>query len=167
MPDMLVKLYSLPPVAPEIERQRAAGVIIRRARPYEIARVAKFISARFSSTWADEVSVGYARQPVSVLIAIADGEVVGFAGYECTARGFFGPTGVDERFRNRGIGRALLLAALHGLHELGYAYGFIGAAGPTDFYARTVDATPIEGSTPGIYGDGLKKTSDSSSSHHN
>lgn len=157
MPDMLVKLYSLPPVAPELDRQRAAGVIIRRARPYEIGRVAAFVAAHFAPTWADEISVGYGRQPVTVFIAIADGEVIGFAGFDCTARGFFGPTGVDERFRNRGIGRALLLASLHGLHELGYAYGFIGAAGPTEFYVQCVGAIPIEGSTPGIYGDGLKK----------
>jgi predicted N-acetyltransferase YhbS len=162
MPDMLVKLYSLSPLEPEFVTQRAAGVIIRRARPYEISRVAGFIAARFSPTWAEEVSVGYARQPVSVFIAVHDGEIVGFAGYECTARGFFGPTGVDERFRSRGIGRTLLLAALHGLHELGYAYGIIGGVGPAEFYSRAVGATLIEGSTPGIYGCGLKKPAESS-----
>lgn len=158
MPDMLVKLYALPPVDSELDRQRAAGIIVRRARAYEISRVAAFIN-RFSPTWADEISVAYARQPVTVFIAIHDGEVVGFAGYECTARGFFGPTGVDERFRNRGIGRALLLAALHALRELGYAYGIIGGVGPAEFYGRAVGATLIEGSTPGIYGDALKKPS--------
>lgn len=157
MPDMLVKLYTLPPVEPEIERQRAGGVIIRRARPYEISRVAEFIRNGFAATWADEVSVGYASKPTTVFIAIHDGEVIGFSGYECTARGFFGPTGVDERFRKRGIGKALLLASLHALRELGYAYAFIGAAGPTDFYAAAVGAIAIEGSTPGIYGDPLKK----------
>lgn len=157
MPDMLVKLYALPPVDEELTRQRAAGVVIRRARPYELTRVAQFIASAFSQTWADEASIGFATKPTSVFIAIVDGEVVGFAAYECTARAFFGPTGVDENLRGRGIGKALLLAGLHGLRELGYAYGIIGAAGPVDFYKQAVGAILIEGSSPGIYGDPLKK----------
>ena len=154
---MLVKLYDLPPLQPLLDEMRASGIIIRRARPYEISRVSEFVRTHFAATWADEISVGYANKPTTVLIAIVDGEVVGFAGYECTARAFFGPTGVDPAHRNKGIGKALLLASLHGLREIGYAYGFIGAAGPVDFYARTVGATAIEGSVPGIYGDALKK----------
>ena len=154
---MLVKLYDLPPLQPLLDEMRASGVIIRRARPYEISRVSEFVRTHFAATWADEISVGYANKPTTVLIAIVDGEVVGFAGYECTARAFFGPTGVDPAQRNKGIGKALLLASLHGLREIGYAYGFIGAAGPVDFYARTVGAIAIEGSVPGIYGDALKK----------
>ena len=47
----------------------------------------------------------------------------------------------------------LLVSALKGLRELGYAYGVIGGVGPADFYARAVGAMPIEGSSPGIYMD--------------
>ena len=151
MPDMLVKLYDLPPI------NAIDGVTVRRARPYEITRVAEFVTAHFARSWADEISVGYANKPTSVWIAIEGGEVVGFAAAECTSRGFFGPTGVAPDQRGRGVGRALLLAALHGLREIGYAYAIIGGVGPADFYARAVGATLIDGSTPGIYGDGLKK----------
>jgi predicted N-acetyltransferase YhbS len=159
MPDMLVKLYAdtLPPLEPELKRMREAGVIVRRARPYEISRVAEFVGKHFAVTWADEISVGYANKPTTVYIAIRDGEVVGFGACECTCRGFFGPTGVDPAERGKGVGRALLIACLHGLREMGYAYAIIGAAGPTDFYAKAVGAIAIEGSSPGIYGDGLKK----------
>lgn len=157
MPDLLVKLYTLPPLEPLMAEMAAANVIIRRARPYEISRVAEFVTKHFAPTWADEISVGYANKPTSVFIAIADGEVIGFAGYECTARSFFGPTGVDPAFRGKKIGQALLLASLYGLKELGYAYGIIGAAGPTEFYVKTVGATVIPDSSPGIYGQGLKK----------
>lgn len=157
MPDMLVKLYALPPMEPVLSKMDQAGVIIRRARPYEISRVAEFVNAHFARTWSDEISVGYANKPTSVFIAIVDGEVVGFGAYECTARGFFGPTGVDPAQRGKGIGHALLLACLHGMKELGYAYAIIGAAGPTEFYAKAVGATVIEGSVPGIYAQGLKK----------
>jgi predicted N-acetyltransferase YhbS len=159
MTDMLVKLYTLPPVQPTIDEMRARGVIVRRARPYEIARVAEFVEKHFARTWADEISVGYANKPTSVFIAIIEGEVVGFGAYECTCRGYFGPTGVDPAHRGKGIGQALLVACLNGLKEMGYAYAIIGGAGPTEFYARAVGAVPIEGSAPGIYGDGLKKRS--------
>ena len=157
MPDMLVRLYALPPIEPVMGKMALANVIIRRARPYEISRVAEFVVRHFAATWADEISVGYSNKPTSVFIAIGDGEVVGFAAYECTARGFFGPTGVDPALRGKHIGHALLLASLWGLKELGYAYAIIGGAGPTEFYAKAVGATVIPDSTPGIYGQGLKK----------
>ena len=82
-------------------------------------------------------------------------KIVGFACVEATARGFFGPTGVDPAQQKKGIGAALLLAALHGLHEMGYGYGIIGGAGPVEFYVKAVNAIPIPDSTPGIYVDML------------
>jgi len=48
----------------------------------------------------------------------------------------------------------LLLSCLHSMAENGYAYAIIGGSG--DFYAKTVGATKIEGSSPGIYRDRLK-----------
>ena len=56
-----------------------------------------------------------------------------------------------------GIGKALLIAALWGLRELGYVYGVIGAAGPVEFYRQTVGAIVIPDSEPGIYTDLLKQ----------
>jgi predicted N-acetyltransferase YhbS len=78
-------------------------------------------------------------------------EIVGFACYDTTNKCFFGPTGVDEQYRGKGIGKALLLKSLEGLWNLGYAYGIIGSVGPADFYKKTCDAVIIENSTPGIY----------------
>jgi hypothetical protein len=49
---------------------------------------------------------------------------------------------------------------MHALKELGYAYGIIGAAGPTEFYERVVNAHLIPDSEPGIYRDMLKVVSD-------
>ena len=106
--------------------------------------------------WADEISVGFGNKPVSVFIATENKEVIGFAGYECTRKGFFGPTGVAQRARERGVGKQLLLASLWGLRELGYVYGIIGGAGPLEFYQKHVGAIVIPGSEPGIYTDLLK-----------
>ena len=114
-----------------------------------------FIENNFSVAWADEVSVGFASKPVSVFIATSEKEIVGFAAYECTRRSFFGPTGVIENARGAGVGKALLLACLWGLRDMGYVYSIIGRAGPVEFYEK-VGAVVIQGSDPGIYTDLLK-----------
>jgi predicted N-acetyltransferase YhbS len=153
MPDLLVNLLKLPALGPLTDQ----GVNIRRAQPFEITPVREFIKLNFSTAWADEISVGFANKPVTVFIATRAGQVIGFAGYECTRRSFFGPTGVAESERGRGIGRALLITSLWGLRELGYVYGIIGAAGPVEFYQEAVGAIVIPDSEPGIYTDLLKK----------
>ncbi|AUX43419.1 GNAT family acetyltransferase [Sorangium cellulosum] len=155
MADMLVNLLQLPPLDPLIDGMRQAGVVVRRAAPHEITRVRRFVEEHFSTVWADEISVGYANKPVSVFLAIREGEVIGFSAYECTRRGFFGPTGVAGHARGKGVGLALLVASLHGLAQMGYAYGIIGGVGPAEFYTRAVGATLIPDSTPGIYADPL------------
>jgi len=153
MPDMLVNLLKLPPLQPLIDEMKAAGVNIRRAQPFEVTPVRQFIEQNFSVAWADEVSVGFAHKPVTAYIATRDRHVIGFAGYECTRKAFFGPTGVAESERGRGVGKALLIAALWGLRELGYVYGIIGHAGPVEFYQEAVGAIVIPDSDPGIYED--------------
>jgi predicted N-acetyltransferase YhbS len=158
MPDMLVNLLKLVPCEPLLAELRETGVIVRRAAPHEISIVRDFVLKDFEAGWADEISVGYSNKPVSVFIAIRERQVIGFAAYECTRRGFFGPMGVDEKERGRGVGHALLVAALWGLREMGYAYGIIGGAGPTAFYERAVNATLIPDSTPGVYADPIKRS---------
>ena len=93
MPDLLVNLLELPPLQPLLDELTGVGVNIRRAQPFEIRPVREFIESNFSVAWADEVSVGFAHQPVSVYLATREARIVGFAGYECTRRAFFGPTG--------------------------------------------------------------------------
>ena len=151
MPDLLVsllKLAALEPATRPLEQFR-----IRRAQPFEISQVRSFVEREFSVAWADEVSVGFANKPVSVFIASREKEIVGFAAYECTRRGFFGPTGVLENAQGRGIGKALLLSCLWGLREMGYVYGIIGGAGPVEFFEKSVGASVIADSAPGIYTD--------------
>ena len=157
MPDMLVQLLKLPPLEPLLADLRTQGVIIRPAHPFESAAIRQFIEKNFSVGWADEVMPCYARQPISLWIAIRSGKVIGFGAYEATRRNFFGPTGVLEAERGNGIGKALLLACLHGMRDMGYAYGIIGGVGPIPFYEKAVGATVIPDSTPGIYADMLKK----------
>lgn len=157
MPDMLVNLLILPDLQPRLNALSDQGVVIRRANVFEISQVRSFIQNDFATSWADEVLVGFSNKPVTVYIAIRDGEVIGFGAYECTRRAYFGPTGVTERERGKGIGKALLLACMHGLRDLGYVYGIIGGAGPIEFYSGALGAIVIPGSEPGIYADRLKR----------
>ncbi|HEV7300638.1 MAG TPA: GNAT family N-acetyltransferase [Tepidisphaeraceae bacterium] len=160
MPDMLVKLYDLPPRHAAVARCAAEGITIRGAMPYEKTIVLGWIRQEFQVGWSDEADAAFARQPINCIIATDRGRVVGFAAHDATARGFFGPTGVQASHRNRGIGKALLLYSLHGMADLGYAYAIIGQAEEKarDFYAKAVGATLIPGSDPSIYRDWLKSS---------
>ena len=153
---MLVNLLKLPPLESLVKKLAEQDVNIRRAQPFEITPVREFIEKNFSVSWADEISIGFANKPVSVYIATRAGRVIGFAGYECTRKAFFGPTGVREDERGRGVGKALLVTSLWGLRELGYVYGIIGGVGPMEFYREAVGAFVIPDSEPGIYMDLLK-----------
>ncbi|HYJ86573.1 MAG TPA: GNAT family N-acetyltransferase [Pyrinomonadaceae bacterium] len=155
MPDMLVNLLKLPRLD-ALQEMGNSSIQVRRAQPFEITPVMDFVEQEFSVAWADEISVGFANKPVSIYIATFESEVVGFAGYECTRRNFFGPMGVREDLRGHGVGRTLLIACLWGLREMGYVYGIIGGVGPNEFYEKAVGAVLIADSTPGIYSDLLK-----------
>lgn len=156
MPDMLVKLYELPDIAPHLEGPRAAGIEIRRALGLEKPVITGWIRSQFNEGWASECESTLYRMPPTCFVAIQDGELKGFACYDATRKGFFGPTGVLESMRGQGIGAALLLACLHDMYAHGYGYAIIGWAGPTEFYSRICGATVIPDSEPGVYRGFLK-----------
>jgi GNAT superfamily N-acetyltransferase len=104
-----------------------------------------------------EGAVALSQQPATLYVAVRDGALLGFAAYDTSAKGFFGPTGVDEAARGQGIGEALLIATLKGMYEAGYAYAVIGDPGPVAFYQKRLDAMEIPKSKPGIYAGMLRK----------
>ncbi len=150
MTDLLVPLYKLPPVS-----ALPLGVAIRPALPFESHVLLAFVGSHFGPKWVSECTTALAARPARVLIATEGQRLLGFACYDVTARGFFGPTGVAPDHRGRGLGKALLLAALHQLRVEGFAYAIIGNAGPVDFYQRTCGAIVIPDSDPGAYGGAL------------
>jgi len=153
MIDMLVRLYDLPDSAGLYEKVKSAGVTLRRARAFEKHTVAAFAKEHFSAKWVSEVEVALARQPITCFIATKDKKILGFACYDTTMRGFFGPTGVLEEARGLGLGKALLFKALEGIRDLGHAYAIIGGVGPREFYEKACGAIEIPGSDPGTYTD--------------
>lgn len=172
MADLLVRLYDLPPLEPVVAELDRQGIEIRRALATERPQVTAFARAHGSAGWAAECEAAFARMPLACFVAaerplhynptapepadLLSQTLVGFACYEATCRDFFGPELVHPDARGRGVGKALLLAALHAMRAEGYAYAIIGWASSVDFYRKAVGATVIEGSTPGIYAPPLK-----------
>lgn len=150
MADLLVRLYDLPAFE-AAERVKAADVVIRRALPPERHVVLNWIGTHFSESWVSEAALGLGQMPVTVWIAVKDGELLGFACHDTSAKGFFGPTGVAEAARGQGIGEALLITTLKAMREAGYAYAVIGDPGPVEFYRKRLDALEIPHSKPGMY----------------
>ena len=160
MPDMLVKLYELPEVAPALAALQAAGRLVRRANVWEKHALVDWVRPRFGEVWAGGCEAALEQRPVTCFIAVepvlgqpagqrpAD-RLLGFACYDVAGRGVFGPTGVQENDRGRGVGTGLLLACLHAMRAERYTYAIIGEAGPVDFYRKTVSAVVIEGSDMG------------------
>ena len=153
---MLVQLFKLPPLQPELDRMADIGVTVRRPIGPENYAVIDWIKKYFpSSLWASEAENAFFNSPKTIYIALREGEngseMLGFACWDATVRNFFGPTGVKESERGKGIGRALLLACLHGMREDGYAYGIIGSPGPVEFYKKCCGGVMIENSGQSVY----------------
>lgn len=151
MADMLVNLYNMPEID-ESERLRENKVTIKRAMALDKEPILEFVRKNFHDNWVGECEKAILNQPASCYIAVHDEKIVGFACYDATALGVFGPTGVIEHMRGRGIARALLGRCLTSMKEKGYAYAVIGWA-IEGFYEKAVNATIIEDSptTKSVY----------------
>ncbi len=153
MSDMLVKLYNVED-CPEVEAAlKAEGIHIVKALSPDKHRVIPFIKT-FSEGWGSECEAAFANNPHTIYIAVKDKKVIGFAAYDATARGFFGPTGVDPEYRRKGIGRVLMVKCFNSMKEMGYGYAIIGwaAKSAVKFYQEYAGAQIIEDSFPGVYG---------------
>lgn len=112
-------------------------VVIRRARPKDRERTLAAVDRMFARAWWFETSLAFKADEPTCIIAERDGEVIGFADYDATNFGLFGPTGVDESLRGKKVGAVLLRVCLREMRALGYPYALI----PTDldrlnFYNR-------------------------------
>ncbi|MFT6898281.1 MAG: hypothetical protein ACJA13_002701 [Paraglaciecola sp.] len=154
MPDMLVKLYTLPDISQQKAQIEKSGIIFKRALAMDKGLILPFIRRSFpkaQSSWASECEVALLRQPTACYIAVAQKEIVGFACYDTSAKGFFGPLGVSDMHTKQGIGKVLLILCLQAMEMEGYGYGIIPWVSSVDYYQKVLGAEVIKGSEPGIY----------------
>ena len=144
MNDLIVNLYDLPTFKNE------TNYVIKKPLSPNIHLVQKFIRDYFPESWVSEATVGLNKENPTCYIAVDGKDIIGFACYDATAKGYFGPTGVKPDYRNKGIGKALLMKTLEGLKDSGYGYAIIGAVGKSvhPFYIKTCKAVVIENSHP-------------------
>ena len=158
MTDMLVILKDVKPLKNELaDLEKDHDILIRRPIAPEKSILVDWVMGQFGAGWSSEVEVACSQVPAKCFVAQKKGELVGFAVYDVSSRGFFGPTGVLEEYRGLGLGKVLLIKSLEALKELGFAYAIIGGVGPVEFYQKTVGATIIENSGRSIYSNMLKR----------
>ena len=152
MPDMLVNLYNLKEDTQLYADLDKKGIKIKRVLSPDREKVISFIRETFHDEWANESKAAFVNNPISCYIAVKNKKIIGFACYDATAKNYFGPTGVLDNERGQGIGKGLLLKSLISMKEEGYGYAIIGwVTKAVGFYEKTVSATVIEDSFPGVY----------------
>ena len=127
---------------------------MRRLDAWDRGALRAFVKQHFGDNWASEADFAFGnghRSPASW--RSSDGAIAGFAVYESSRRGFFGPTGVREDLRGKAIGASLLFRCLESMREMGYAYAIIGGVGPAEFYTKVCGAQIIEGSDASVYAE--------------
>jgi GNAT superfamily N-acetyltransferase len=151
MADMLIKLYELEDDWQFLTKQQALGISIRKPIGPEKHGIIGWVSDHFGAGWASETDVALSNKPGTCFVAVKDANIFGFACYDATALGFFGPIGVAESHRKEGTGAALMTACLLDMKLKGYGYAIVGAVKDAGFYKNAVGALEIPESAPGIY----------------
>ena len=156
MTDMLIKLYDLEDDWSFMAVQREQGIAIRKPIGPEAHIIVKWVSDQFGAGWASEAEAALSNRPRSCFTAVEGLMIVGFACYDATALGFFGPIGVAASHRRKGIGAALMTACLLDMKLKGYGYAVAGGVEDEKFYIKNAQAIEIPNSAPGIYGGRVK-----------
>ena len=72
MPDLLVKLYELPALAPFGEELKEKNIVIRRPIGPENYAVIAWIREHFGAGWASEAENAFFRETKSIFIAVRE-----------------------------------------------------------------------------------------------
>jgi mycothiol synthase len=118
----------------------ANGITARRANNADIPSTAAFALQTFGRGWQLEVEETRRFPPLPLNIALYQDQIVGFAAYDVTGYGRFGPTGTRPDMRQRGIGGALLKMCMQQMYDRGDITADISWAGPVAFYTKEVGA---------------------------
>ena len=155
--DMLVKLYELGDDWDFLASQAELGIIIRRPIGPEKHLIVDWVNGQFGDAWASEVDIAASSWPMTCFVAVKEESLIGFACYDTTGLGFFGPIGVEPSSRGQGTGSALLRACLLDMKLKGYGYAIIGQTDVFEFYGKVVGAVEIPDSSLSVWNNWLRR----------
>lgn len=142
--NMEVDLTRPLPVDPPPVRQQAlerSGVTVRPLRREDREALEAWLRRTWGPHWAFEGMLAMDRPEPAGFVATRDEDVVGFAVFDSTRPGWFGPMGVEPSLQGGGVGLELCVRAMEEMARRGYAQAQIAWAGPRCFYARKLGAT--------------------------
>lgn len=113
-----------------LQAAAVVGAVIRKPIGPEHTAVTRRTAARFGPGWASKAQVASPNRPITCWIATRESALLAFACLDATARGFFGPIGIDDAARGQGIGAPA-------------------------FFKRVAAAVEISDSSPGLYAGSL------------
>ncbi len=127
-------------VEPEA-RLAARGITVRRAKTGDAHALLAVIQNHWP-VWRAEVTKALSHHPISVHLALRQGQILGFSAYDSNNIGtaWFGPMGTVPSAEGQGLGRVLLWRCLHDQKAQGHTAATIPWVGPIDFYRRYANA---------------------------
>lgn len=126
-----------PELDADVVRISGDDLEIRRATQSDKDGIVEMLLKEWKG-WVPEVTSALQNDPAGVYIALLNGEVVAFAGFQGNNKSlpFFGPMGTLPVLRGRGVGGVLLRLCLRDLARQGWGYAIIPWVGPVGFYAQ-------------------------------
>lgn len=139
-----VKLSAIPldPKVRDHLLEKNQGYEIMVASQEDKNDIKNFLTGEFSKSWFIEISAVFKKGAKGILSILKDkqtDDLVGFAAINCTNENWFGPMGVSERLRGRGLGSILLLHNLYHARKAGLERIVIPWA-DEGFYKRVIGA---------------------------
>lgn len=125
----------------EEEKVKANGIDIRRAVESDFDAMMKWADNNFKA-WRFEISNAFKNDPISLHIALSDGEIIAFSAHESNnpGLGWFGPIGTTEAARGKGVGGILLKRCLRNMKESGYREAIIPWVANIPFYMHYINS---------------------------
>ena len=141
--DMIVNLYSRNQWSKNCE-------YVRNLFVSDLERMVEFMAEKFpdETGWIHEITRAIMND--TCVVAVQNGKIIGFACWDATAKGYFGPFGVAKEHRNKGIGTDIFCECMNQMKKHGYGYCIIGwvSEKACEFYKKVGDAVYIPGSSP-------------------
>jgi len=111
-------------------------IVFRKPSFAEKSKVQEWIEGRFGKFWTYEVGEAFRAPTPKVWVAEKGDEILGFSAYSALERYWFGPIGVSDQIKHKGLGTVLLFKTLDSMREEGCSTACIPWTGHLFFYTQ-------------------------------